>query len=263
MPDAHDRGPLERPVRIAAAGDVHCDESKRAHVRDALARLEGDADLVLLAGDLTNHGAPAEAVVLADACRAVDLPVVAVLGNHDYHADRGEDIMAVLREAGVTVLDRDWTVCEAAGAEVGVAGVKGFVGGFAGSTLPDFGEPLLRRVYAETTAEVEALDRGLAAIAGCAVRVALLHYAPIEDTLEGEPRGIFAFLGRDRLAPPLARHRPDLVLHGHAHAGTPHGEVAGVPVHNVAVPVMRRDFSIFELRGGASAPVGDVPLQSR
>ena len=260
MTDATDRAPLQRPIRIAAAGDVHCDESSRAHLREAFARLEGAADLVLLAGDLTTHGEPGQAAALADARRGTELPVVAVLGNHDLHADRGEEVTAVLREADITVLDGASTVCEVRGTRIGVAGIKGFVGGFAGSTLPDFGEPLLRRVYAETTAEAEALERGLAAIERCAVRIALLHYAPIEGTLEGEPRGIFAFLGCDRLAPPLVRHRPDLVLHGHAHAGTLEGEVGGVAVYNVAVPVMRRDFRIFELEARAPAEGGDVRL---
>jgi Icc-related predicted phosphoesterase len=240
-------GRPERPLRIAAAGDVHCDDSNRAHWAQAFARVAQEADLVLLAGDLTTHGDPSEAAILADAVRPIDVPVVVVLGNHDLHESRGEEIVRVVEGAGVTVLDRDWTTCSVRGATVGVAGIKGFVGGFEGSTLPDFGEPLLRRVYAETTAEAEALERGLQAIEECDLRIALLHYAPIPETLEGEPRGIFAFLGCDRLAPPIVRHRPDLVLHGHAHAGTLEGEVAGVPVFNVAVPVMKRDFWLFEV----------------
>ena len=260
MPRDDQRGPRRTPIRVAAAGDVHCDGSNRAHVREAFARLEETADLVLLAGDLTTHGEPEQAEVLADACRAVELPVVAVLGNHDLHADRGEEVAAVLREAGVVVLDRDWTVCRASGAAGGVAGAKGFVGGFPGSALSNFGEPSLRRMYGETTVEVEGLERGLAAIEGCDVRIALLHYAPIEATLEGEPPGIYTFLGCDRLAAPLIRHRPDLVLHGHAHAGTLEGELAGVPVYNVAVPVMKRDFWLFELGGRAPARGGDVRL---
>ena len=259
MPGSSERR-LPRPIRIAAAADVHCDESGGARLRDAFARLEGAADLVLLAGDLTTHGEPEQAAVLAEASQAIDLPVICVLGNHDLHADRADEVMAVLRQAGLTVLDRDWAVREVCGTEVGVAGVKGFVGGFPGSALPDFGEPLLRRVYAETSAEVEGLDRGLAAIEECGLRIALLHYAPIAGTLEGEPPGIFTFLGCDRLAPPLERHRPDLVLHGHAHAGTLEGEIAGVPVFNVAVPVMQREFWVFELQGRVPAAGGDVRL---
>ena len=130
---------------------------------------------------------------------------------------------------------------------------EGFVGGFSGSHLPDFGEPLLREVYAETSAEVAAIDRGLRAVAHCAVRIVLLHYSPTADTLRGEPEGIFAFLGTDRMAPPISEHSPDLVLHGHAHAGQFKGLVGEVPVFNVSVPVMGRDFWIVELSGSRKA----------
>jgi uncharacterized protein len=146
-------------------------------------------------------------------------------------------------------------VQELNGTRVGVVGTKGFVGGFPDSALPDFGEPVLRAVYAETTAEVDALERGLAAIADCPLRIALLHYSPTTTTLEGEPMGIYAFLGSDRLAEPISEHVPDLVLHGHGHAGTFEGFIGAIPVFNVSVPVMRRDFWVFELgeggRGGS------------
>lgn len=216
----------------------------------AFAGLQGKADLVLLAGDLTTSGEPNEAQVLADATRGLTIPVVAVLGNHDWHADKSDEVAMTLREAGVEVLDRGWTVVGVNGLEVGIVGTKGFVGGFPDSALPDFGEPLLRKVYAETSAEVDALDSGLQAVAGCALRIVLLHYAPTATTLEGEPRGIFAFLGSDRLARPIAAHTPDLVLHGHGHAGRFEGFIGAVPVHNVSVPVIQRDFWIFELAGG-------------
>jgi Icc-related predicted phosphoesterase len=138
-------------------------------------------------------------------------------------------------------------VCEAGGLDVGIVGLKGFVGGFPGSHLPDFGEPLLREVYHETTLDVQALDRGLREIALCPARVVLLHYAPTEQTIVGEPTGIWGYLGTDRLAPPIAEHEPDLVLHGHAHAGTFEGAIGKVPVYNVSVPVIARDFWLFEL----------------
>ena len=128
-------------------------------------------------------------------------------------------------------------------------GLKGFVGGFAGSHLPDFGEPLLRSVYAETTFDVEALDRGLKAVAGCPVRIVLLHYAPVAETLIGEPREIWTFLGTDRLAGPIAEHEPDLVLHGHAHAGAFEGAIGSSRVYNVSVPVIKQNFWIFEMSG--------------
>jgi Icc-related predicted phosphoesterase len=246
-------GAHERPLRIAAAGDVHCSPMNRAQVEAAFARLEGTADLLLLAGDLTTHGEPEQAAVLADACRPLSMPIFAVLGNHDWHTGQGSELRGVLADGGVTLLDRETATCRCRGIEVGVAGVKGFVGGFDGSFLPDFGEPLLREVYAECGREVEALDRGLAEIAGCDLGIALLHYAPTPATLQGEPPGIFAFLGSGRLAEPILRHRPDLVLHGHAHAGTVEGTIEGVPVFNVSVPVIKRDFWLFEHAGAPRA----------
>jgi uncharacterized protein len=175
------------------------------------------------------------------------VPVVAVLGNHDWHANRRDEVVALLEDAGITVLERDWTVCDLDGTRVGIVGTKGFVGGFPDSALPDFGEPVLRRVYAETTAEVEALERGLDRVADCPLRVVLLHYSPTSTTLEGEPKGIWAFLGSDRLARPIAEHTPDLVLHGHGHAGQFEGFIGAIPVFNVAHPVIGRDFWVFEL----------------
>jgi Icc-related predicted phosphoesterase len=242
-----------RCLRIAAAGDIHCSEQNRDEIHRAFASLPGRADMVLLPGDLTTHGEPEQAAVLADACADLDIPVLAVLGNHDWQADRRDELVAVLEEAGITVLDRSFATFRAAGVAVGVVGVKGFVGGFPGSHLPDFGEPLLRTVYAETTRELEALDHGLREIAQCPVRIAMLHYAPSEDTIIGEPPGIWAFLGSDRLAAPIAQHEPDLVLHGHAHAGTFEGAIGSVPVYNVSVPVIGRDFWLFELDVSAPA----------
>jgi len=243
-----DHGPVsKRCLRIAAAGDIHCSESRRSEVAEAMAALEGTADLVLLAGDLTTHGEPDQGAVLADACAPLALPVLAVLGNHDWHADRRDELVGTLEAGGIQVLDRGWTICPAGGVDVGVVGVKGFVGGFPGSHLPDFGEPLLRSVYNETSLEVEALDRGLREVALCPARIVLLHYAPVEATIVGEAPGIWAFLGTDRLSAPIAEHEPDLVLHGHAHSGTFQGAINEVPVYNVSVPVMGRDFWLFEL----------------
>ncbi len=244
-------------VRIAAAGDVHCRESQRDEIREAFAGLAGRADLVLLAGDVTTHGEPEQAAVLADACRDLDLPVYTVLGNHDWHADRVGELRAVLEDAGIVVLDRASAVCAVAGVEIGIVGTKGFAGGFPGSHLPDFGEPIMRELYEQTTREVEAIDEGLKAVAHCPVRVVLLHYAPTDGTLVGEPEGIWAMLGTDRLAAPIAQHEPDLVLHGHAHAGRFEGSIGDVPVHNVSVPVIRQDFWVFELSGleRATAPL--------
>ena len=241
----------EARFRIAAAGDVHCAPENRDAVLTAFDAIEGGAEAVLLAGDLTTTGEPEQADVLAEACRGMETPVVAVLGNHDLHAGRGDEVTDVLTEAGIQVLDRSHTTLRGCG--IGIAGTKGFVGGFRGLGLPDFVEQSLRAIYAETTAEVEALGTGLHEIALCPFRIALLHYAPVAETLLGEPPEIWTFLGSDRLAAPILEHRPDLVLHGHAHAGRLQADVDGVPVYNVSVPVMGQDFWLFELSGAAQA----------
>jgi len=241
---------MPRPIRIAAAGDVHCDEENREALELAFEHVDGEVDAILLAGDLTTYGELEQGRLLAEICRGVETPVFAVLGNHDWHCSQADEITAALGEAGVLMVDRGSERLDVDGASLGIAGTKGFVGGFPDSQLPDFGEPLLRKVYAETTAEVEALTAGLDAIAACDYRVVLLHYAPTSTTLEGEPRGIWPFLGTDRLAAPILDHHPNVVLHGHAHAGAFEGAVGDVPVYNVAVPVLGRDFFRFELDGG-------------
>jgi Icc-related predicted phosphoesterase len=243
-------------VRIAAAGDLHADERVRPRIDEAFEQVAGAADLVLLAGDLTSHGEPAEAAVVAEAAARLDVPVYAVLGNHDHHANKVGEITAQLEDAGIHVLERTYAVAESNGARVGIAGTKGFVGGFPGSTLPDFGEPLIRQVYAETGRDVASLDNALESVADCDFRVVLLHYSPTMSTLLGEPESIWTFLGTNRLDGPIQKHKPDLVLHGHAHAGTFEGAIGGVPVYNVAVHVMRRDFSVFEL--DTDAPDGNA-----
>jgi Icc-related predicted phosphoesterase len=249
-------GEVASSIRIAAAGDIHVHEGVREHVAHAFAELVGEVDLVLLAGDLTRAGEPQEAAVLADVASgpAAELPIFAVLGNHDWHANRTHELVSILSDAGIRLLERSSAQIDVRGTRVGIVGLKGFVGGFPDWTLPDFGEPLLRQVYAETTADCQALDRGLSAVADCDLRLVLLHYSPTGTTLEGEPRAIWAFLGSDRLARPIAEHHPDLVVHGHAHAGHFEGFVGPVPVYNVAVPVTRRDFWIFELPGPAEEP---------
>jgi Icc-related predicted phosphoesterase len=234
-------------LRIAATGDIHCRDSNREAVIEAFAQLGEDVDLVLVAGDLTSHGRLEEAEILCEAVAATAAPVYAVLGNHDWHADEAGAIHGRLQEGGVEMLDRRAAVCQVGEVEVGIVGVKGFVGGFAPRHLPDFGEPSLRAVYHEATEEVEALEEGLREVATCAVRIVLLHYAPIEATLEGEPREIWVFLGSDRLAAPILEHGPDLVLHGHAHAGSADGLIGETPVHNVSQPLLGTDFRIFDL----------------
>ena len=245
-------------VRIAAAADIHASEVSADRVERAFSDLEGEADVILLAGDLTTSGEPEQAEVIADSCRKLDVPIFAVLGNHDHHVGRTEELGEVLAGAGIRLLDRECASCEVDGLEVGVVGTKGFVGGFPGSALPDFGEPLLRKVYAETSAEAEAIKRGLQAIVHCDIRIVLLHYSPVVDTLEGEPPGIYTYLGSERLATPIAESGCDLVLHGHAHAGSFQGCIGDIPVYNVAVHVTGRNFWIVELDGSGVRRGGEV-----
>jgi Icc-related predicted phosphoesterase len=243
-------------IRVAAAGDIHAGPGDDERVRLAFARVAEQADLILLAGDLTQHGQIDEIAVVAEACRGLEVPVVAVLGNHDWQSDRPADLSRALSEAGVVVLERTHTILPIGGTSVGVVGVKGFVGGFR-NEWANFGEPLFREAYAETTRDVDALDGGLRAIEGAALRIALLHYAPCEGTLVGEPERLWLVLGADRLGRPIREHRPHLTVHGHAHHGSFEGAVDGVPVYNVAVHVMGREFWVFELSPEeARGPVG-------
>jgi Icc-related predicted phosphoesterase len=249
-------------VRIAAAGDIHCSEEERSRLEKAFLDADRESDLILLAGDLTTYGEPEQAAVLADVTREIDTPIFAVLGNHDWHADRHEELVGALREGGIHLLERAAEVIEVNGVQLGIAGTKGFVGGFSDSFLPDFGEPLLRRLYAETSAEVSALDRGLRTIGDCPVRIVLLHYSPTTTTIEGERETIWAFLGSERLAGPIAEHKPDAVFHGHGHAGTFAGSIGDIPVFNVGAAVPVRDFWMFEFEG-ESGLVGEPEQATR
>jgi Icc-related predicted phosphoesterase len=251
---------MAETIRVAAAGDIHCDPQERERVEQAFERVADQADLVLLAGDLTTHGQLEQAAVLADVCREFALPVVAVLGNHDWHSDRTAELTELLTAAGITVLDRSHMVLPVRGVSVGLVGLKGFMGGFGGQ-IANFGEPLVRACYAEVTADVEALNNGLEAVSAAQIRIVLLHYAPTADTLEGEPPGIWAFLGTERLAAPIAAHKPDLVLHGHSHGGTFEGCIGPVPVYNVAVHVIGKDFWVFDLEPKVQEPERPVAIE--
>jgi Icc-related predicted phosphoesterase len=241
---------MGKTIKVAAAGDIHAGSGDHDRVREAFERIEGQADLVLLAGDLTQHGQVDEVCVVADACRDLEVPVVAVLGNHDWQSDRPADLRRALAEAGVVVLERSHTILRVCGVSVGIAGIKGFVGGF-GQQWANFGEPIFREAYAETTRDVDGLEQGLVAIEACGVRIALLHYSPVEGTLLGEPERLWLVLGADRLAGPIRQHRPDLVVHGHAHNGSFQGEIDGLPIYNVSVHVIGREFWVFELDADA------------
>lgn len=244
----------ERPVRVAAVGDLHGQPGAQDLLRERFKRVADEADVLLIAGDLTNHGTPEEASAVAEVLGDLDLPCFAVLGNHDHHVARADEVVRALRDGGVGVLDREHAICRIADADVGIVGTKGFVGGFTGAHLPDFGEPLLRQLHRETTDEVRAIEDGLREVAFCPVRILLLHYAPCVETIFGEPEGIWTMLGSDRLGGPVREHEPTLVVHGHAHAGTFAGSIGRTPVRNVSAPLLDEPYHVFSLPVSASAP---------
>ncbi len=239
-------------IRVAAVGDVHVGVDSAGLLRPHWRELAERADLFLLAGDLTRHGEPDEAGVLADQLRDLGLPVIAVLGNHDYHGDKERLVRGVLEDAGVTVLEGEATVVAVDGTRVGVAGSKGFGGGFVGACASDFGEPEMKAFVRHTKAAADRLQRVLTAL-DADVRIALLHYSPVQDTLEGERPEIFPFLGSYLLAEAIDRAGADLALHGHAHAGSEKGVTpGGIQVRNVAQPVIQHAYNLYCL--GAEAP---------
>lgn len=203
--------------------------------------------MLLLAGDLTRRGEVTEARVLAEELRGLSLPVVAVLGNHDFHLDADREVRAVLEDAGVCVLEGESVTLEIDGQQVGIAGVKGFGGGFAGASATEFGEPEMKAFVAATRRSAESLERALMRLRGMA-RVALLHYSPVEGTLVGERGGVWPFLGSYLLAEAVDRAGADLVVHGHAHAGSSRAVTpAGIPVYNVAQAVIGTPLMVLDL----------------
>lgn len=234
-------------IRIAAVGDVHMDEDVRGRFRPALAQLPEQADVLLLAGDLTRHGTPGEAACLADEFRDLGVPVVAVLGNHDHHSDQVPAVLSTLDSAGIHVLEGEWAEFDTPGGRLGVAGAKGFGGGFAGRCASAFGEPEMKAFVQATTVAADRLAAALASLHSD-VRVALTHYSPVPDTLAGEPPELYPFLGSYLLAEAIDSVPTALAIHGHAHAGTERGRTpGGVRVRNVAHPVIRQAYSVFRL----------------
>lgn len=233
-------------IRIAATGDVHFGEDSAGSLRPSLERIDRDADVLLIAGDLTKYGDPAQAEVLAQEVKDLPVPVVTVLGNHDYHSDRQDEVREILERVGVTVLEGEYVVLDVDGADVGIAGGKGFGGGFAGSSGTEFGEPQMKAFIRHSMTLAENLERALTEIQDVDMKVALMHYSPVRDTLEGEPPEIFPFLGTFLLAEAVDRTGVDLALHGHAHHGSEKGVTpGGVNVRNVAVPVLRRPYAVY------------------
>ncbi|WP_436498814.1 metallophosphoesterase family protein [Actinokineospora sp. HUAS TT18] len=234
-------------IRIAAVGDVHLDQDTAGRFRPALEELPDRADVLLLAGDLTRHGTVAEAEVVADEFADVGVPVVAVLGNHDYHSDLPGDITKLLTDRGITVLEGQGTVLEIDGKRLGVGGVKGFGGGFAGKCASAFGEPELKAFVRHTCDAADSLREALSQL-DCDILVALTHYAPVPDTLRGEPKEIYPFLGSYQLGEAIDECGAALAVHGHAHYGTEQGFTAGgVRVRNVAHPVIRAAYALYRV----------------
>ena len=227
----------KRTVRVAAVGDLHCDRDGQGTLQALFTSATAECDVLLLCGDLVDHGTPEEARVLArEIATAVGVPTFAVLGNHDFEAGKPDEITAILTDVGVRVLDGD--AVEVGG--LGIAGVKGFAGGFDRYTLGSWGEPTIKQFVHETVEEALKLESALSQLR-TTTRLAMLHYAPIKATVEGEAPEIFAFLGCSRLEEPLNRYAVSAVVHGHAHAGAAEGKTAAnIPVYNVAVPVLRR-----------------------
>lgn len=254
-------------IRFAAVGDLHCTKDSKGTLRELFKQASNAADALLLCGDLTDYGLPDEARVLADELAASSVPIVAVLGNHDFESDAQDDVRRILADAGVHVLDGE--VCEILG--VGIAGAKGFVGGYGRSTLGSWGERAIKQFVNEAIQEALKLESALAKLR-MSERVALLHYSPIAATVQGEPEEIFPFLGTSRLEEPLMRHPVSVVVHGHAHRGTPEGRtVNGTPVYNVAMPLLRHSYpdrpafrvlefpkASVEAPQGASAPPSPI-----
>ncbi|MFF0308078.1 metallophosphoesterase [Streptosporangium sp. NPDC004379] len=234
-----------RELRIAAVGDVHLDESMRGRYRERLGDLADHADVLLLAGDLTRHGTIEEAQVVADEFRDLPVPVVAVLGNHDHHSDVPAEIAALLKSVGITVLHDDSVVLDIDGVRLGVVGGKGFGGGYAGKCASDFGEPEIKAFVGHTKRIAERWRVALKELQADR-KVVLSHYSPVKDTLEGEPLEIYPFLGSYLLAEAVDGEGADLIIHGHAHAGTEKGETpGGVRVRNVALPVLKRAYGLY------------------
>lgn len=234
-------------IRVAAVGDVHLGADVRGRLQPYLAELPACADVLLLAGDLTQHGTVPEADMAAEEFASVQIPVVAVLGNHDYHSDQQDQITKLLSDAGIVVLEGTGVVLDLPAGRLGVAGSKGFGGGFSGASGSEFGEPEMKAFVRHSRHLAAAVGEALNGLDADA-SVALTHYAPAKDTLAGEPPELYPFLGSYFLGEAADGAGADLAVHGHAHLGTERGVTpGGVPVRNVALPVLQRAYGIYHL----------------
>lgn len=236
-------------TRVAVLGDLHCTKSSQGAFQPLLSSLRDAADMLLIAGDLTDYGLPEEAHVLSRELSGTRMPIVAVLGNHDRESGQETEMIRIFSDAGITILDGD--ACEILG--VGIAGVTGFGGGFGKHALAPWGEPAIKQFVSAAVDEALKLEKALSRLRTRSI-VALLHYAPIQSTIEGEPREIYPFLGSSRLEEPINRYPVSYAFHGHAHRGQPRGTTAGgVPVYNVSMPLLGRaspsspPYLVFEM----------------
>ncbi|HEX8597728.1 MAG TPA: metallophosphoesterase [Chloroflexia bacterium] len=252
----------KRKVGIAAVGDIHCTKSSQGAFQSLFSEINEKADVLVLCGDLTDYGLPEEAHVLARELATLKVPVLGVLGNHDFESGKQAEVTDILAEAGLLMLDGD--AHEVAG--VGFAGTKGFAGGFGKGTLSPWGEGTIKLFVQEGVNEAMKLERAVARLR-TPHKIVVLHYAPIQATVEGEPEAIFPFLGTSRLEEPLARYPVSAVFHGHAHRGTLEGRtMSGSPVYNVSLPLLKRDFPnkppfyLFEVSDEGKM---DMPIDGR
>lgn len=234
-------------IKIAAVGDVHYDRQSRGRLAPYMSNLMNVADLLLLAGDLTQIGTIEEISALADDLAESPVPVIAVLGNHDFHSNQQDRIMEILTRTGVTVLERSTVTLQIHDQSIGIAGLKGFGGGFLGASGSDFGEPEMKAFIRTAKSHASALKDALDSM-NTDYKIALMHYSPCEDTLLGEKKEIYPFLGSYLFAEALDEGRADIVFHGHAHHGVEKGVTpGGIPVRNVALPVIHHAFNIYNL----------------
>ena len=229
----------QQTMRVAAIGDVHYTKTSQGVLQPLFQQINESADILLLCGDLTDFGLPEEAQILAkELTTSLKIPMVAVLGNHDFESDQPEEVKRILCDAGVKVLDGDG--CEIYG--IGFAGAKGFAGGFGERALQAWGEESIKRFVHEAIDEALKLEKAISRLQ-TAQRVVLLHYSPLRATVEGEPPELFPFLGSSRLEETLNRYPVTAIFHGHAHHGSPEGRTQrDIPVYNVALPLLRRVY---------------------
>lgn len=245
-------------IRVAAVGDVHFGSDSAGLLSPYLRQLPDKADILLLAGDLTKAGRPDEAAVLAEELAHVAVPIVAVLGNHDYHEDEQDKISAILADAGVIVLEGQKTLITVGDCRLGIAATKGFGGGFADACATEFGEPETKAFIRHTKTLSWRLEEALRELdADADLKIALLHYSPVSGTLAGERLEIYPFLGSYLLAEAVDRAGADLVVHGHSHGGREKAKTpGGVHVRNVAQPVIKHAYNVYSLSPGSTRDWG-------